>query len=178
MKQKTGISEEERALFRESIGKVKRLRHDRAVPSPCGRPLAVTDNRQEDRVPDGFSDAGGGPLLEAHDTLWFARPGLQRQVLRRLRRGQIRAESELDLHGMTVAMARPALAAFLHHSLQAGRRCVRVIHGKGFGHERKPVLKNRVNHWLRQQDEVLAFCSARPADGGSGAVNVLLKKAG
>ena len=83
---------------------------------------------------------------------------------------------ELDLHGMTVAEARPMLAEFIADSRQQRLRCVRIIHGKGFrSASAQPVLKGLVNNWLRQHDGVLAFCSARPADGGTGAVYVLLK---
>jgi len=86
-------------------------------------------------------------------------------------------EAQLDLHGLTAAQARAALATFLRDCRIHGLRCVRIIHGKGRGsHNRQPVLKGKVNHWLRQRDEVLAFCTARPVDGGGGAVYTLLKR--
>ena len=105
------------------------------------------------------------------------RGGLQQRVLRKLRRGQFAIEAELDLHGYIVPEAREALAVFLRDAQLTGKRCVRIIHGKGLGAEgRLPVLKIKVNSWLRQKDQVLAFCSTRPQDGGTGAVYVLLKK--
>ena len=70
-----------------------------------------------------------------------------------------------------------ALAAFLDRCGHRGARCVHIIHGKGHGSSNQgPVLKNKVNAWLRQREEVLAFCSAQPKDGGTGAVYVLLRR--
>jgi len=87
----------------------------------------------------------------------------------------IEAQGTLDLHGLRVREAKPALARFLNYSLASGRRCVRIIHGKGIGSGgQQPVLKQKTNQWLRQKDEVLAFVTAPRWDGGSGAVYVLL----
>ena len=88
-----------------------------------------------------------------------------------------RVAAELDLHGYTVAKAREALIEFLSSVRRRRHTCVRIVHGKGRGSPgKKPVLKNKVFTWLCQRDEVLAVCPARPFDGGSGAVYVLLKK--
>ena len=125
---------------------------------------------------DSLSDEYDPGDIEAGDELIFSRPGIQRSVLRKLRRGQPGIEKELDLHGLTVDEARTALASFLHNCKAQGIRCARIIHGKGHSsHQQRPVLKGKINSWLRQKDEVLAFCSARPIDGGTGAVYVLLK---
>jgi DNA-nicking Smr family endonuclease len=98
------------------------------------------------------------------------------QTLRRLRRGHWVIQDELDLHGHTTAEARTAVAAFLQACLRDAVRCIRIIHGKGLrSKNREPILKTKVANWLRQREEVLAFCQARPTDGGSGAVIVLLK---
>lgn len=106
----------------------------------------------------------------------FVRPGLSRQTLRRLRRGDWHIQAELDLHGLTKIEAKHELAEFLHECKRRGGRCVRIIHGKGLRSPNKePVLKHHVRHWLTQRDEVLAYVSARPADGGEGAVVVLLR---
>ena len=97
--------------------------------------------------------------------------------MRQLARGKFAIQDEIDLHGMTIAEARPRLADFIENSVRTGRLCVRVVHGKGLGSgQRGPVLKNKVNHWLRQWDSVLAFVSARQVDGGTGAVYVLLQE--
>jgi DNA-nicking Smr family endonuclease len=107
--------------------------------------------------------------------LVFHRPTVQPAVLRKLRRGEYRMQREIDLHGLTVAEAKAALRQFLVAALEQQVRCVRIIHGKGLrsGH-RGPVLKTAVNAVLRRSDAVLAYVSARPVDGGTGAVYVLL----
>ena len=108
--------------------------------------------------------------------LSFQRSGIREQVMRRLRRGLYPSEDELDLHGLNQAAARDRLAEFLVHSRDAGRRCVRIVHGKGYrSGARGPVLKAAVNLWLRRHLDVVAFTSARAIDGGTGAVYVLLR---
>ena len=115
--------------------------------------------------------------LDSGDEPNFLRPGLSRQVLRKLRSGSWVIQDQLDLHGLDRHEAHEALAAFLASCVRRGARCVRVIHGKGLGSKnREPVLKTKVKHWLTQREEVLAYCQARPVDGGSGALVVLLKR--
>lgn len=114
--------------------------------------------------------------FETGDELAFLRPGLASTTLRKLRRGHWLIQRELDLHGLTVAEARPVLVAFLNHCLHDGVRCIRIIHGKGLGSKnREPVLKRKVASWLMQRDEILGFCQARRTEGGGGAAVVLLK---
>jgi DNA-nicking Smr family endonuclease len=113
--------------------------------------------------------------VESGDELVFRREGVSDAVLRRLRRGEYAVRDELDLHGLSQEDARLALNAFLAECEAHGRRCLRVIHGKGNrSGERGPVLKSAVNRWLRRHGTVKAFCSARRNDGGTGAVYVLL----
>jgi len=115
-------------------------------------------------------------LLDTDAALSFARSGIGQDTLRKLRRGHWVIQSELDLHGLRSEEAREALAEFLRSAGKRGQRCVRIIHGKGLGSVNKePVLKQKVRNWLAQKDEVLAFCQARGADGGAGALIVLLK---
>jgi DNA-nicking Smr family endonuclease len=115
-------------------------------------------------------------LLDTDESLSYAAPGIGPDVLRRLQRGEWSIQAQVDLHGHRVDEAREALAGFLRESLRRGLRCVRVVHGKGLGSLGKvPVLKGKVRGWLRQRDEVIAFCQARGADGGAGAVMVLLR---
>ncbi len=96
-------------------------------------------------------------------------------MVRKLRRGDWRLQGQIDLHGLRREDARQALADFIREAHKSGWRCVRVVHGKGLGSPGKtPVLKNRVNSWLVQKKEVMAFAQARPADGGAGALVVLL----
>jgi DNA-nicking Smr family endonuclease len=109
-------------------------------------------------------------------TLSFHRGGVRIQVMRRLRRGLYPIDDELDLHGLNQTAARDQLADFIARSRDGGSRCVRIIHGKGYrSGARGPVLKTAVNLWLRRHMDVMAFVSARPIDGGAGAVYVLLR---
>lgn len=173
------ITEEEQALFRASIEGVTPLKQNR-VPShkspPPPRPLHREADEQK-VLEDMFSDSLDPADMETGEELLFARNGLQHNVLRKLRRGQFSIGGELDLHGLRVEEAREALSHFLLHCRQQHKQCVRIIHGKGNrSHKQQPILKGKVNHWLRQRDEVLAFCSARPIDGGTGAIYLLLKR--
>ncbi|HTT03987.1 MAG TPA: Smr/MutS family protein [Steroidobacteraceae bacterium] len=115
--------------------------------------------------------------LQPGDELAFRRNGVSELVLRRLRRGRYRIDGELDLHGCTLAQALPQLQAFLDDARSRGFMCVRIIHGKGLrSGNRGPVLKNWVNAQLRASEAVLAFASARPPAGGTGATLVLLAR--
>ena len=115
--------------------------------------------------------------FESGQSLSFVRPSVGRRTFRKLARGNFSVQTEIDLHGMTVAQASKALADFIGDSVDRGHRCVRVVHGKGLGSgNRGPILKRKVDSWLRKWDAVLAFTSARQTDGGTGAVYVLLKK--
>jgi DNA-nicking Smr family endonuclease len=114
--------------------------------------------------------------VETGDDVSFVRPGLSRQTLRRLRRGEWLIQAELDLHGLTKVEAKIELSEFLHECKRRGVRCARIIHGKGLrSPNREPVLKHHVRHWLAQREEILAFVTARPVDGGGGAIVVLLR---
>lgn len=115
-------------------------------------------------------------LLDTDDRLSFRRAGIGPDVVRRLRRGEWAIRSQIDLHGLRVDEARAAFSEFLAAAVRADIRCVRVIHGKGLGSlNREPVLKGKVLKWLVQRNEVMAFCQARPNDGGAGALVVLLQ---
>lgn len=117
--------------------------------------------------------------LETGDELLFLRNGLANLTLRKLRRGHWATQDQLDLHGLRSDEARALLVEFLNQALMKGWRCVRIVHGKGLRSSNgEPVLKRKVGNWLAQRDEVLAFVQARPEDGGSGAVVVLLKAKG
>ncbi|MFC0397940.1 Smr/MutS family protein [Paraburkholderia rhizosphaerae] len=115
-------------------------------------------------------------LLDTDESLFYHRPGINQEVVRKLRRGAWIVQAQLDLHGMRRDEARDALAEFIRDSSKRGLRCLRVIHGKGLGSiGKEPVLKGKVRAWLVQKEEVIAFCQARPHDGGAGAVLVLLQ---
>jgi DNA-nicking Smr family endonuclease len=176
---KQPLNDDEAALFRDSVKGTKRLRQDRAPPyrrSP--KPVPHKTLEDQARVKEEMLSLDYDPAeVETGDEMYFLRPGVQRGVMRKLRRGQFAVSAELDMHGMTVATARDALAGFLAACQSANARCVRIVHGKGRSSPgKKPVLKSKLNAWLQHTDAVLAFCSARPYDGGTGAVYVLLKR--
>ena len=171
-----GITDDDRALFRRAVGDVRRIEDDRAPPQ---RTRVVP--RPRERTSDEAADARGlvesewTPEVEPGDVLSFSRGGVRRREMKRLRGGRIPIEAELDLHGRVVADAAVALDHFLADSLRRGRRCVRIVHGKGFGSRGgQSVMKAQVVRWLGARPEVLAFCSAPPALGGTGALHVLL----
>ena len=171
-------NDDDSGLFRKAVRGTRPLRQDRTSQSrPKRKPLPLQRRHDEQDVLASLLSDEFDPDIETGEELHFARAGIQQRVLRKFRRGQYAIEAELDLHGRTVPEARELVSEFLRVMRANGKRCVRIIHGKGLSSEGKlPVLKVRVNAWLRQKDEVLAFSSARPQDGGTGAVYVLLKK--
>ena len=171
---------EESALFREAIRGVKPLAQNRqepALPRPAPRARFARAERRA-VLEESLRGEVNDPFVAAGDELSYKREGVRDSVLRKLRRGEFRIQGEIDLHGLRREEAREALAAYLRDATKRGLRCVRVVHGKGLGSPgREPVLKAKVKSWLVQRSEVLAFTHARPADGGHGALIVLLKLA-
>jgi DNA-nicking Smr family endonuclease len=170
---------DDNSLFRRAVAGVRRIKQDRVVPhGRKPRPVPKKTLEDQQAVMDSLlSDEFEASDVETGDELLYSRPGIQHSVMRKLRTGKYAIEGELDLHGLTVAESREQLARFLRDAQFRGWRCVRIIHGKGLSSAgRIPVLKQKINSWLPQRDEVLAFCSALPADGGTGAVYVLLKR--
>jgi DNA-nicking Smr family endonuclease len=174
----------ERTLFVRAAGDVKPLRehharHRRVSLAPeQPPPVAVQHQLDEQRVlHESISDEfDAATLLDTDEALSFRRPGVGIDVTRKLRRGGWSIQGEIDLHGLRRDEAREALAAFLRDAGKRGWRCVRVVHGKGLGSPGKtPVLKGKVQSWLMQKEEVLAFVQARADEGGAGAVVVLLR---
>ena len=140
-------------------------------------PAAMRYQRDEKAVlQEAISDQFDvSTLLDADDALSFRRPGIGTDVTRKLRRGDWAIQRQIDLHGLRRDEAREHLRFFIREAHKQGIRCVRVVHGKGLGSPGKaPVLKSRVHGWLVQKNEVLAFVQAKPADGGAGALVVLL----
>ena len=178
MGESSGISEKDLELFRDAVKDIKPLKQDSFVPDkPKPKPTPNKTEADNNAVLEEMSSADfDHATLERGDELLYYRAGLQKQLVRKLRRGKFSIEAELDLHGMTVAIAKNALADFMKNCVLRQLRCVRIIHGKGLGSKNKePVIKNKLNKWLQQRDDVLAFCSARPIDGGTGAIYLLLK---
>lgn len=173
------IDQEDIALFKENIGEIEHIDQDKIHPvTKHPKPIAPFQQQSlEQEFSDTFSDEYEAPTVGSEETLNFRRGGIQHRLFSRLRNGNLHIEAELDLHGMTIPVAHQELAKFLHECQHYNIRCVRIIHGKGWNSKHhKPVLKSKLNAWLQQDEDILAFCSAPIEDGGSGAVYVLLKR--
>jgi len=171
-------------LFRQMMADVKPLS---AKKSAQNRVTTATPRRPPHRRPattntgqpnnNGFALREHAPSVAPEETLFFARGGLQHRLLRQFKRGELRPESRLDLHGQTIHQAGAQLYQFLENAQRAGLRCVCVIHGKGHRSAAgRPALKTQLNQWLRDAPAVLAFSSAQARDGGRGALYVLLRR--
>lgn len=172
--------EDDAALFRSAIGPVKPLAD--APPAPPRKappkPRARMAERDEIDARTEFQRGLDEMELQAGDALSYRREQLPSRVFQRLKRGQFSAQDELDLHGATALQAEGLLRQFLKEAHDHDFGCVRIVHGKGLqSPDNAPVLKNLVDRLLRQRNDVLAFHSAPPAQGGTGAVLVLLKRA-
>jgi DNA-nicking Smr family endonuclease len=166
--------------FRRAISDAKPLKQDDRVhetkpkPKPKAR-FAKADEREV--LNESLQDDVDTIELGSGAGLRFHRPSVGRRTMRKLARGGYSVQAEIDLHGMTVAEAKPRLADFIDYNALQGNLCVRIVHGKGLGSgHRGPVLKSAVNRWLRTWESVLAFVSTRQVDGGTGAIYVLLQK--
>jgi DNA-nicking Smr family endonuclease len=170
-------NEDDDDLFHQAMNGVTPLkRANRISPEP---PPRKPPRRQPDNEPAVFSErfTEGMYQQQCPDSLYFERAGgAQKSVIKKLRTGKLALDATLDLHGLTVDEARLHLIDFMDECRQFGYRHVIIIHGKGFRSQDKPVIKPMVNRWLREAPEVLAFCSAQPKDGGTGAVYVLLRR--
>lgn len=166
-------------LFRAAVKDARplkslRVHHIAPKPKPVARQLlrdeqqALLDSLSDDYIP--------AHELESGEELLYLREGHAPDILSKLRRGHWVVQAAIDLHGLFTDEARLYVAEFLADCKKRGIRCVRIIHGKGLGsRNREPVLKHKLRNWLMQKDEVIAYAQARQADGGSGAVIVLLK---
>lgn len=177
--------DEEAALFLESVGEVARVKAKTERVAPRDPPTAA-----ELRLPSEdaeslarLAELVSGETFELSDSTEFIEgsvQGFDERVMKKLRRGEFSHRAELDLHGKTREQARPALEKFIADAKVAGHRCVLVVTGRGLNSpDSIPVIKQSVQAWLthgRPSRQVLAFCSARPEDGGAGAVYVLLRR--
>ena len=169
----------ERNRFRLTAGEVTPLAG--APRAELARTPVAAEPRQRlrdeaDALASSLSDeVDVSTLLDTDAELSFRRDGVGTDVPARLRRGQWTIQRQLDLHGLRRDAARDALSAFVRQAERDGLRCVRIVHGKGNGSPgREPVLKDKVKRWLVQKDQVIAFTQASAADGGHGALLVLL----
>jgi len=158
-------AQDDASLFEREMGDVKRLHH-KLAPSKQVRAAPLPPSLPSTDIASEFGEE-----------LRYIRPGIQTSSLQKLRRGQFPIEATLDLHGLTAAEASARVVLFVQQCQTMGRTAVRIVHGKGYGSTgRQPVLKSKIQELLPELASVLAFCSARPQNGGTGAVDVLLKK--
>ena len=172
-------AEAERNLFTRAVGQVQPIaakpRVQVNIPAPMPRRLQQ-DIDDAAALQESMSDEFDvSTLLDVDDQMSFRRPGIGTDVTRKLRKGEWSIQGQIDLHGLRSDEARNAVGQFIRDAKRMGWRCVRVVHGKGLGSPGKePVLKSKVQRWLVQKNEVLAFVQAKPSDGGAGALVVLL----
>jgi len=170
------------SIFREAMNGVSPLSNKNSGKAyhEESKPVAKQLQHQEEsilEINDPLSDELEVEEFDSEDTLSFCEAGIQKSVFRKLRSGNYRISDELDLHGTTLKQAKKILMYYLQEAIQFESCCIRIIHGKGHrSGNNKPVLKTYVNHWLEEHERVLAFHSAKPKDGGAGAVYVLLKR--
>ena len=176
------LSDEERQSFLNEVADVRPLISEKRFEAPKNKPspkprLSQYDSESEQPTDDNMlSDPVDLRDAAVEDVLFFARAGIQQKEQKKLRRGELPIEEELDLHGYTVNEAKTAIQDFLYECKRQHIRYIRIIHGKGYRSDQKiPVLKTHVAYWLPQIKDVLAFSSALPKDGGTGAIYVILK---
>jgi len=173
------VSEAEHELFQTQMRDVRRLQTDKTETYrdlKNTRPFRDKTNYEHQELDDPLSDEWGSSQVKGGEFIFYSQPGLQYKTQKQLRQGKIPVDEHLDLHGMTTREAREELLYFINFSQQKHYHCIRLIHGKGYRAENGlPVLKNKINNWLRQHPDIIAFSSAQPRDGGTGAVYILLK---
>jgi DNA-nicking Smr family endonuclease len=173
----------DRAAFEEAMEGVRVLEQDRWVPEPIWRKLASISDREREvlRCLDELV-AGTAPLdIEQSDALLRGQvPGLDVRVVKQLARGEFTVQADFDLHGVDAATERQLIERFLLDAHARQLRCVKIVHGKGRrSPDGIPVLKAQLPRWLARGPArlaVLAYASAPPHDGGSGATYVLLRR--
>ncbi|WP_133137859.1 Smr/MutS family protein [Legionella rowbothamii] len=175
------LSDEDKALFREHMRSVKPLneKNNRVKTESSPKPPPLRKRRIEPVIEarnDYYLSDTIQETVLSQSILSYAQSGLTNQRFKELKNGKIPWESRLDLHGLKADNARDLLCRFIHNQAENGKRCLLIIHGKGGHLGAPPVIKNLVNRWLPQLDDVLAFHSAQPKDGGTGAVYVFLKR--
>jgi len=172
-------SDDDKDAFEDAMRDVRPLEHEERVHDRR-RPRAKarqTRAARDEVLRESLTGSERDALEQLGDEVAYRQASLPQRTFERLRRGRFSIEAEADLHGLTAAEAKVVLREFIVESSDRGLGCVRVIHGKGLGSgPAGPVLKARVQRWLSQWDEVLAFVTARARHGGAGAVYVLLRR--
>jgi len=174
--------EDDASLFLSAMDGVEQLTNRGEAPVPNPRLPEIIDENAEalSELVELLVCQGEFNISDTNEFIEGAAPGLDARLMRSLRRGDFVIQGQLDLHGMTQAQAQDAVDRFLTDSHRARKRCVLIVHGRGLNSQDQiPVLKEWLRVWLAQKrlgKTVLAFATARPQDGGTGAVYVLLRR--
>ncbi len=188
MKKKPTVAQQDLDTFREAVKGTRRISHDKIPlsesrlkftpecfnPGPGRQAPTMRSSQNPASHSLELNETSDLPKVGSETSLSYNQPGISHKILRNLRKGQYNIEAVLDLHGMTTNEAKAAVSKFLQQCLQDSIRVVLIIHGKGRGTQ--PILKNKINQWLRGIKEVLAFCTASTTHGSRGAIYVLLKR--
>jgi DNA-nicking Smr family endonuclease len=176
MAKKTNITQEDLELFLKAVKGIKPIQYTERVPHfPKDNSVKAAGKNYDDDEPIVLSEKNAIPAVDSEESIVFKHPSIANKILRKLNKGQYNVEAILDLHGMSVEKAGEAVIKFLHQCRRNQLRVVSIIHGKGHP-DKPPVLKNKLNVWLREIDLVLAFCSA--PHGNRGAIYIYLKTKG
>lgn len=178
------MTDDDSNLFRKQMGDVAplsksadRVPLQKTIEQTPGLELRRRAAQQEiAKDADGLTSEEYIPMVEPRDVLEFKREGVQYGVFKNLRQGKYHIDSRLDLHRLTVEQARQQVYQFIRDCLKHDIRCGLITHGRGENRDKPALLKSCTNQWLRQLDEVLAFHSAQPQHGGTGATYVMLRK--
>lgn len=167
-------------LFKNEMAGVKPLADSNRADCNISKPEIKITRKEidEEKIAESFFDnISESEMMDAGESLYYCRPGLQKKVMRNLKKGQYYIDDEIDLHGMTIDVAKRELSGFIRTTIGDKVKCVLVIHGKGYhSQERAAALKSMANVWLRRNNNILGFCSARIEDGGTGAIYALIRK--
>ncbi|PLA73641.1 hypothetical protein CYQ88_09975 [Hydrogenovibrio sp. SC-1] len=184
----TKLTNEDKSLFADAVSDVTKLKtsHNKVAiasskraqkPGTSKRSLHFFQPDADDYLSTATNSEDEISTVDAHQKLSFKRPQLDTKSFKRLQKGLFQTIWHIDLHGLTEAIADQQLQCFMRDALAEKARYLIIIHGKGYNsNTHTPTLKNLINQRLRQFPKVLAFCSAQPKDGGTGAVYVFLQK--
>lgn len=180
MTKKTKANQADINTFLDAVKGTKVLRHEKVqlnkstTPPPPRRYPQPDEIEETDTLPP-FGEFDYLPPLNSHDLVTYKLIGVSHKVLRKLQKGQYNVEAKLDLHGMTVAKAQSVVSEFLQDCMAHGVHVALIIHGSGLNNK-VPVLKNKLNHWLREVPSIVAFCSASAKHGSHGAMYIMFKR--
>lgn len=175
-KKRRPINQEDLDAFHQAVQGTKPLKSDKTrISSPIPAKNPLPRHLRQERESLSLNESLELDSVQSEEFIAWKQAGISNKILRNLRKGQYNVEATLDLHGYTVDQAKTEVDGFLQQCLHERIRVALIIHGKGH-HSQMPILKNKLNHWLRGLASVLAFCSAAPSHGSRGAIYVLLKR--